>query len=336
MKLSDAQLKVALKYYGLSFARLDFVQSGYRNTSHIVETSTGLLCNLLVYKREEAIVERIQRINALSSHLHDSGLPVRYPLDDRILRLKGVSRERYASLYSFEHGATIAWEMYSMKHIKLLGMAMGQLHDSARDYKGNLPRVSDEYSLIFDRIARYFENPNISQAMRSKLSISLSVSSHEFARLLYETDLLAGQQPLHLDFVRGNVLFRQAESIDTVVVDGLALSGILDLEKAATGHPIYDLARTYAFLLVDCNKPAKKIYKYFLSSGYVKRGGGKAQLFASGPVSTLFEQLITLFLYYDFYKFLYQNPYESLTENHHYMRTCALLVERGVLKEHSK
>jgi Ser/Thr protein kinase RdoA (MazF antagonist) len=332
MKLSDAQLKVALKYYGLSFARLDFVQSGYRNTSHIVETSTGLLCNLLVYKREEAIVERIQRINALSSHLHDSGLPVRYPLDDRILRLKGVSRERYASLYSFEHGATIAWEMYSMKHIKLLGMAMSRLHGSAQTYGGEMPRVSDEYRLILERMEHYFADPHIARAMQQKLSTTQTGSFYKLGALLDETDALPNQQPLHLDFVRGNVLFRQAEEHDTLVVDGLALSGILDLEKAASGHPLYDLARTYAFLLVDCDKPPEKIHKYFLHSGYVKRGGGVANLFAGASNSRLFEQLVTLFLFYDFYKFLRQNPYESLSDNHHFVRTRDILIERKVLQ----
>lgn len=332
MKLSDTQLQSALKLYGHSFARLDFMQSGYRNTSHIIETSSGMICNLLVYKREDNIEDLIRRINSFSDHLHEVGLPVRHPLDDRILQMKAVNGYRYASLYSFEHGSTIAWEMYTMKHIKLLGMAMGNLHVLARTYDGELPSVSDEYRRIIGRMDRYFADKQIVQAIQDKLSLALTMSITNLGKILDDVNSLAGQQPLHMDLVRGNVLFRKAEDADRFVVDGLALSGILDLERAAYGHPLFDLGRTYAFLLVDCNKTAEKIYKYFIRSGYFKRGGGEVRLFSDVSTAEIFDSLVTLFLAYDFYKFLRQNPYESLQDNYHFLRTRDILIERKVVQ----
>ena len=331
MTLSEEQLEAVLHRYGHSFVRVDFVQSGYRNTSHIVETSTGLLCNLIVYKREDGIAERIRRVNAFSRHLRDAGLPVRVPLDERLLQLHTGEFLHYACLYSFEHGATIPWEAYAMKHIKLLGSALAKLHVAARSYEGVLPSVAQEYLSIVARMERYFADPDVVKAIREKLDAELQLPFADFRTLLEATDRQSDQQALHMDFVRGNVLFRPAEEGDVLVVDSVALSGILDLEKAAFGHPAFDLARTLAFLLVDCNKSAEKVRKYFLQSGYVKRGGGYVGVSAEDSTRPL-EELTTLFLVYDFYKFLRQNPYESLAKNHHFVRTRDILVERKVLQ----
>lgn len=329
MRLSDNHLSAALTAYGYGFSRLDFTASGYRNTSHIVETTGGKLCNLIVYKREPGIAERIQRINHLSSHVRATGLPVRTPLDMRILRLDSASGESFASLYSFEHGGTIPWEAYTKKHIKLLGMAMGRFHAGARNYEGPLPRVTDEYRDIVKRMDRYFSDAGTKQAIQQKLSVNLPHSPLQLLTILDDIDTLSGAQPLHMDLVRGNVLFREAETRDVLVIDTLALSGILDLEKAGVGHPVLDAARTLAFLLVDCSKTADKIYRYFLHSGYVKRGGGRLE---GWPESVVLERLVSLFLLYDFYKFLRQNPYESLPHNHHFVRTRDTLVARKVIQ----
>ena len=69
--------------------------------------------------------------------------------------------------------------------------------------------------------------------------------------------------------------------------------------------------------------------KYFLGSGYRKRGRGTV---AFDNKQDILEALITMFLTYDFYKFLRQNPYESLMENHHFIRTERMLRDRGVLQ----
>jgi hypothetical protein len=62
-----------------------------------------------------------------------------------------------------------------------------------------------------------------------------------------------------------------------------------------------------------------------LASGYDKRG--QADL----ANTELLEPLINLFLMYDFYKFLHHNPYESLKDNEHFVRTKLLLIKRRLL-----
>lgn len=327
MTLRNDQLRRIFAAYGLQLEQLLSVQSGYRNTSYIIETKTHGIKNCIVYKDEPEIVSLIRRVNEFSSFVSRSDLPLRLPVDPRILTLTGSTTQRYCAIYTFLHGDTIPWEAYTKKHIKLLGYALGRFHAEARSYTGSLPDVVDEYQAILIRMKRYFSDPATLGAAERKLGVHLVLSFERTAGFLEECRALPAQ-PLHMDFVRGNVLFRPAETGDVFVIDELALSGILDLEKAAYGPVLFDVARTLAFLLVDCPKPAAKIYRYFIDSGYVKRGNGLLQR----SESQVLERLVTMFLAYDFYKFLKQNPYESLVENHHYQRTRDILLKRKVLQ----
>lgn len=332
MKLTDQQLSDILRRYGYDFSRCSAVMSGYRNSSHLVETNNGEKLNFILYKNEPEIVGRIERLNDLGLFLAEKGLPVRRPVSKRLLALKGASVTRYGSLYEYLDGETIPWEAYTKKHIKLLGMALGKFHDASVPYSGRLPLVTDEYDVIIERMQKYFADGAVQEAMLEKLGLTLrSGWFQQFKILMTEASVLSDQLPLHMDMVRSNALFREAQSGDGLVVDDVALSGILDLEKASLGHVFFDIARTLAFLLVDCPKLPTKIYKYLLDSGYQKRSGRSLK-----PVQLtngdMLEQLITLFLTYDFYKFLKQNPYESLHENHHYIRTVGILRERQVVQ----
>ncbi len=127
-----------------------------------------------------------------------------------------------------------------------------------------------------------------------------------------------------MDFVRGNILFK-----------GSKICGILDFEKAGYGIKLLDIARTLAFLLVDCKyKNEVKIRKYFLQSGYIKRGGAdfnRRIINTADKKLDLLEELVNTFLIYDFYKFLRHNPYEFLHQNEHFIRTKKYLLERGVI-----
>jgi len=90
--------------------------------------------------------------------------------------------------------------------------------------------------------------------------------------------------------------------------------------------PAFDISRTLAFLLVDCKyKLSAEVRKYFLRSGYEKRGQGEL------PDSRLVQALTGLFLLYDLYKFLRHNPYESLHQNQHYIRTVDELTGRRLV-----
>ena len=127
-----------------------------------------------------------------------------------------------------------------------------------------------------------------------------------------------------MDFVRGNILFAESKPEYKLQLGDKAISGIIDLEKASFGHPVWDIGRSLAFLMVDCSQPVNKIIKYFITSGYRKRGHQQTSL-------TSLKEVLDIFLVYDFYKFLRDNPYEDLSENHHYKKTRDILVASNML-----
>ena len=319
-----------LEAYGFEFRAIAAAQKGYRNSSYGVTLKNGTKANVIVYKNEPNIDRRIRRTNDVGLYLFNHGMPVRSPLSKKVITLRSSTQTRYAALYNYLPGETIPWEAYTKKHIKLVGKAMGIMHYELRDYSEDLPLVVDEYVEITSRMKRYFDDESVAGAMRQKLMVSISKCLFdEAAELLRRCKTLPHQQALHMDFVRGNILFRAAQSEDTLTYEDLAVSGILDFEKAAYGSPIFDVARTLSFLLIDCKyKSPEKVTKYFLRSGYNKRGRA-AKI---GPDSPLLWRLVTLFLVYDFYKFLRHNPYESLAENEHFQRTKDILLERGVIR----
>ena len=303
----------------LELCRLDYLhilphQTGYRNHVYPVELKSGGLINLIIYKNEPDILAKIRAANSVGDFLASQGYPARTTFDKRVIKLKSATSTRYAALYNYLPGQTIPWEAHTMEHLKNLGGIMGQMHALLAGYIGDLPKAADELQSLAARMQKYFDQDGVKLALNQKLK--LTVHDLNFGQLLKDCGVLPGQQALHLDFVRGNILFECKE-----------ISGVLDFEKAAHGHPVIDVARTLAFLLVDCKyKPEHKIRKYFLESGYNKRGPAKL---TAGQA--ILEPLINLFLTHDLYKFLRHNPYESLPQNEHFARTKSLLVKRGLI-----
>lgn len=313
-----------LTKYAVDFTAIGDMQKGYRNESYPVQLSNGLVINLLFFKNEPTILDRINRADYASATLAGH-MPVRTRYDQRLLRVKvGV----YAGLYTYLPGATVPWESFTKRHIKLTGYAMADMHAAWRPVVAtDSHTVADDLLPLIARMTRYFSESSVQQALHRKLGVSVQASQFElFSELVRLVSGLPGQQIIHMDMVRGNVLFRKAEPADKWSIDDLALSGVIDFEKSTVGHPVFDIARTLAFLLVDSPKPAHKVYKYFLDSGYCKRGGGTV------PSSELLTALIKLFLLHDFYKFLRHAPYESLHQNHHYLRTRDILQMYGMIK----
>jgi len=318
-----------LDMYGLRAVQVYPSQKGYRNESHPVKLADGRMANVILYKSEPNVTELIKRVHDVSTFLAQAGLPVRAPIDTRTMRLTGKAHARYAGVYAYLPGETIPWEAYTQSHIKLLGQTLAELHSALTAYAGSsLPAVTDEYRIIIARMERYFSDVPVRQAMSEKLG--LRVEAKVFTRLPYILSFcekLPHQQALHMDFVRSNILFSHDHEP--------RVAGIIDFEKAAYGHLLFDVSRTLAFLLIDCKyKPADKVSKYFLDSGYQKRGHGRLEKIAvrgSGGQRPLLEELIDLFLLYDFYKFLRHNPYESLPQNEHFVRTRGLLLARNVI-----
>lgn len=305
-----------LDAYGVPYKNIPPPQKGYRNSSFSVD---GRL-NVILYKNEPGMRERIARTNAIGDFAATLGFPARRTYDPRIVRLQARGRAKYAAIYHYLPGNTIAWEAYTMERIKALGKAMGDLHATLAAYKGSLPDIATESIALNRRMVHYFAEPQVAAALQQKLG--LRTRRTDFTVIFKATQDLPGQQALHMDFVRGNILF-----------DGRKITGVIDFEKAARGIKLYDIARTLAFLLVDCKyKPAQKVRTYFLHSGYQKRSAATFIDTTIAGVSVL-DGLTTFFLLHDFYKFLRHNPYESLPQNEHFARTKAMLLKRRLITE---
>jgi Ser/Thr protein kinase RdoA (MazF antagonist) len=322
----EALVRRILQTYGYTDVELFAPGKGYRNHSYPAQLPDGSLLNVMLYKREPGMLERIRRANQVSDFAYSRGLPTRHTHDARVIRLTSTRGESYAALYEYLPGTTIPWEAYTMRHIKLLGKGLSDLHAVLAGLNtAGIPRVVPEYEQIIEHMRAYFAKPGVQEAVQRKLGLIIDDTVFkEFKRLLATCSHLSGQQVLHMDFVRSNILFDDTGG-------ELHISGILDFEKTAVGIPLFDIARTLAFLLVDCKyKEAEKIRKYFLRSGYQKRG---AAIFKNITVTIgsdhriVLDQLVELFLFYDFYKFLRHNPYEFLSENEHYIRTRDILLD---------
>ncbi len=306
-----------LQQYGFAATLVRGVEKGYRNQSYAAELGDGRTINLILYKREDDILDRIRRANRVSDFLAGQNFPARRTADPRIITLRSGGYVKYASLYEYLTGTTIPWEAYTMDHIKNLGGAMSDMHALLKKLpQEDLPFVIDECRALLKRMEKYFLEDGVRDALAAKLGLSVPDTAAFRPALTAALDLPA--QTLHMDFVRGNILFSEVEKAK--------ITGVLDFEKTTWGPPIFDIARTLAFLLVDCKyKEEEKVRKYFLHSGYNKRGQSS---FQPGP---LLENLADFFLVHDFYKFLRHNPYESLKDNEHFVRTRVRLLKRNIL-----
>lgn len=331
--------------YGLRPVRYLPPKKGYRNTNLAAELPDGRMVNLILYKCEPDTEKLIKRTNAVGNFVASQGLPARKTFDKRILCLTHSSDiiKRYAALYDYLPGETIPWEAYTQNHVKALGMALSRIHSALKEYPPeSLPKVHEQYTGQLHRMAAYFEQLGVRRAMADKLHLRTPIVAFDtLLPVLRQCARLPAQQALHMDFVRGNILFRspQAKTASGVKDSGPSIgnahiSGILDFEKAAFGHPLFDIARTLAFLLVDCKyKTEGQVRQYFLYSGYAKRGPRALPVvqftLGDGRIDVL-ERLVDLFLLHDLYKFLRHNPYESLDANEHYQRTRNLCLRRGL------
>lgn len=313
-----------LGFCDFTYQTVDTPQKGYRNTSYRVQLTDASWINVIIFKNEAGIAKRMQQADTLSDYLCATGFPTRQSLSP-IVKLHDKRATRYARCYTYLPGRTIPWEAYTMKHIKLLGETLANLHKASVDIKLR-SRVIDESLVISANMRSYFRRAGVAKALESKLE--LHITPHTIAQLehtLGDASLLALEdQALHMDFVRGNILFKTNPTNETPEI-----SGIIDFEKASNGPVVFDIARTLAFLLVDCKfKDPHKVYKYFIQSGYIKRGQGNLDI----QQLQLLSKLTRFYLMYDFYKFLRHNPYESLHQNEHFLRTRDFLVQDGIIK----
>jgi Ser/Thr protein kinase RdoA (MazF antagonist) len=340
--MSEKIVKAALGFYGLEPRRIFAEAKGYRNRNYRVLTTSDEDLNLVFYKKEEGILARVRRADFWAEAAAEAGLSTRIVYDPRILSL---GDGRIARLYRWLPGETIPWEGWTMKSLKLLGQAMSDLHFAWSETNGaqvksprtgagkvraqvKMPRVYDENMDILERERVYFADENAFLVLRRKTGIIINPAVFKYL----ERGLAAAEKEpdgiCHMDLTRGNVLFGAASDGDAWRMGDLALAGIIDFEKVSAGTPLFDIARTLAFLFADvAGKSQSDIYKYLIVSGYNKRGRGSINL-----DKKLLDCLIGFYLFYDFYKFLRHNPYESLSENYHFGRTRDILLARKMIK----
>lgn len=323
-----ALVKRILRLYGVKTARMLPEAKGYRNTSYPFIDAQKNCWNLIIYKTEPGILSKIKNANYVSDYAASCGFPTR-TTKGPITRLRGTYQETYAAMYNFLPGRTIPWEAYGKKHLKLLGRYLSNLHATLAACPKPTNHVIDECLATARRMETYFASRHIQRALRQKLSLRVKKNVFKNSQQVVAACKLLPDQTIHMDFVRGNVLFNTSTS------GKVDVSGILDFEKVASGPRLFDIARTMSFLLVDCKtKTAEKIEKYFLLSGYGKYGSSRIPRFRLRDGSRTCDALpllINYFLLYDFYKFLRHNPYETLSANEHFTRTRDLLLQRGLL-----
>jgi len=314
--------RIAAKY-GLETVEIRDPQKGYRNQSFPVILKNGVMVNVLLYKSEPGILQRMHDTHRVSNFLATQHFAVRHTISPKIIQLTAGTRIKYGALYNYLPGTTIAWESYTRRHIKLLGATMSDMHAALVGQQLTSVNVIEEYLKIVTRMQHYFSKAQVQEAMRDKLGLAFNISPLERSKKLLTSCKRYPSQTLHMDFVRGNILFEGSG-------ETLIISGILDFEKTAYGPKYFDIARTVAFLLVDCKYiTEEKVLRYFLYSGYEKRGGSSLRLAGeSSNPRKLIREIVNLFLAYDFYKFLRHNPYEALQENEHYHRTVALMLKQ--------
>ncbi|HQM15633.1 MAG TPA: phosphotransferase [Candidatus Woesebacteria bacterium] len=318
-------------------------QTGYRNCVVPLDPITSSLPKLclIFYKNEPRILPKIKLANQVSNNLAERGWPTRHTVGDhsRILVITLAAKPHYCCLYNYLPGTTIAWEDYTSHHLKLMGQALGFLHRDLLNFSQNIQSISSNECLnLKDKLNdlyNYFVRIDVLQAVEQKLKLQVHLKEfRSFLPLLEWLRQHRSHQLIHLDFVRGNLLF---ESLHTSTArtspfsscylkdskQTYFISGILDFEKVSLGAIELELARCLAFLLVDCERyPPSTIFKSFLLSGYTKRSCH------SLPNLQLIKPLIQLYLLIDFYHFLLHNPYEDLIFNHHYQNTVKLLNPR--------
>jgi len=327
-------LQKILTHFDLKAEKILASQKGYRNQvlPIIIKGKKTPSACLVIYKNEANIVNKIKRANFVSDYLQKHNFPTKKTLKNKnkqtIFKLHNNSQFRYACLYSYLPGETICWEDYSQKHLKLLGKSLSLMHQNLTEIDSqklnNWPLAVNILQKLNAEMQIYFAKAGVKKAINKKLGLKIPSKKLfiQFEKILEKANQLGQNQILHLDFVRSNLLFANQTTSNSLNFDTLSITGILDFEKTALGNPILDITRTLAFLLVDCKyKIPTKIKKYFLWSGYVKHGGGQL----NAQQLALVNPLIKFFLFYDFYKFLLHNPYESLEKNEHFIRTKKIL-----------
>jgi len=321
------------KNYGISISKLTRLTGGFRNCCYKVISNDGKYYVLIVYKREKGVLKQIQNAHNVAMYLDQCGFSVRVPIGSVMVKYRG----KYIGLYNFIEGNTVPWEAYTKRHLKSIGKTLSDLHFHLGKYSDvntleRLPKWADITKQEIKEMKAYFSRvePWIERKLRIGLPwIEIDKLLSDVLVISVESSTLAGRDlsVLHYDFVRGNVLYSKKLNRK---LDIYPIVGIIDFEKVCYGPILADIARTLAFLIIDCKyKGEKEVSRRFLISGYNKRGKNELEL--NRDSIKKIDKLLGFFWLRDFWKFLENNPYEYLHMNEHYILTRDKLISLGVL-----
>ena len=241
------------------------------------------------------------------------------PVDIKNNQVKVI---RLVSLYKFLEGKTIPWEAYTRRHIRAVGRNMSNMHKIWREYKvrSSIYDWKEYFELDSKSLLAYFvkNKPHIERKLSFVTDIDLL--KHLIDSILHEnkkSSIKHHSQLIHGDFVRGNILFSDDKQDDIYPI-----VGILDFEKVMYAPIEVDIARTVAFMYVDCKYKIIEDVDFYFRDGYKKKIN-----------EDYLELLVKYFLYRDLWKLLACNPYESLKENEHYVRTVTNLRTNKLTSE---
>jgi Ser/Thr protein kinase RdoA (MazF antagonist) len=310
---------------------------GYMN--HVLQVDINaaryvvVIYNSMRYRGQSG-VDFISELSRISEYLNAKNFPARRA----ILAKRGVfvsqmllegqnSNPHLVGLYEYLPGNTLEWDGYTRRHLRALGEKMGQMHNLLSEYNsGKRPSAIQEWPEYFERDNKRLMTYIGKHTKSITKKLQLKVHLNEVEKLIKTLGQQIGEIPLrsqliHCDFVRGNILFSETKLNNTYPI-----IGVLDFEKMLYGPVIVDVARTLAFLLVDCRyKTEAEILKYFLHEGYIVLGKGSV-------LSVLeLDPYMVYFWLRDFWKFLECNPYEDLKKNYHFNKTVEILMEKKLL-----
>ena len=312
--------------YKVDVKELIKLDGGFRNECFKVDDGKRNYI-FIIYKKGKSIKSSITNAHFVAEYLKKKSFPTRVPIqtenNEKIIQIECEDGMHFASLYNYLSGETIPWEAYTRRHIKSIGKTLSDMHFYLRNV--DIPSELHFKNWKSDTIKeiklmrKYFKDvePWIEKKLKVKLNWNVIDKLFQFIKTIEQHDKCI----LHYDFVRGNILFsdRLNKKLDTYPI-----CGILDFEKVCLGPKVADIARTLAFLIIDCKyKNERTVRKRFLKSGYRKRG--KSDFFED---SKKLDMLIHYFWLRDFWKFLVHNPYEYLHMNEHYKRTAEKLLKK--------
>lgn len=324
---------------------LEKIKQGYMNNVVKITLSysdnkklfIGIFFNSHRYKDDFA-KEFLEQITTYANYLTKNGISCRNGIKTTenskyIVKLKEFNKTRFFALYEFIEGETISWEAYTRRHIRSLGRTMSIMHMEGKKYLIKNSEKCDKilfwkdyFEMDSEKMQKYlFKNK---QFIKSKLNIEIKFEKLNFLiKEILKKTFSDKKYLLHMDFVRGNILFSNEKKEEIYEI-----KGVLDFEKMLIGPRELDLARTVAFLYVDCKyKKKTEIEKYFFEEGYYfTKNGEKSEAVYLKKVDI--QEIIRYYLCRDFWKFLECNPYDSLLLNEHFLRTVRFLQNDKLIK----